>query len=115
MNLLTQKELPSSMLLMYYPTTDYPHELSQIETHISHPPSQKNSANSFKSTRTSAPPTTPKLMVNQNAPINGQYLHIFVNFQQNNWASWLPLAQYTHNSWPNTTTKKAQTTWVLGK
>ena len=35
-----------------------------------------------------------------------QYLWIFENFQQNNWAHWLPLAQYTHNSWPNATTKK---------
>jgi hypothetical protein len=36
-----------------------------------------------------------------------QYLHIFSNFHQNNWSSWLPLAQYTHNSWPNMSTKKA--------
>jgi hypothetical protein len=33
-----------------------------------------------------------------------QYLRIYCNFQQDNWASWLPMAQYVHNSWPNSTT-----------
>ena len=35
-----------------------------------------------------------------------QYLQIFTNFQQDNWAQWLPVTQYAHNSWPNATTKK---------
>jgi hypothetical protein len=43
-----------------------------------------------------------------------QYLRIFTNFQQNDWASWLPLAQYTHNSWPNATTKKAPFELIMG-
>jgi len=35
-----------------------------------------------------------------------QYLRIFCGTQQDNWHAWLPLAQYTKNSWPSTTTKK---------
>jgi len=35
-----------------------------------------------------------------------QYLHVFCGTQQNNWHTWLPLAQYTKNSWPSATTKK---------
>jgi Chromo (CHRromatin Organisation MOdifier) domain len=33
-----------------------------------------------------------------------QYLHIYGNYQQDDWAQWLPVAQYIHNSWPSTTT-----------
>ena len=33
-----------------------------------------------------------------------QYLCIYANHQQNDWATWLPLAQYMHNSWPSSTT-----------
>jgi transposase InsO family protein len=43
-----------------------------------------------------------------------QYLRIFTNFQQNDWVSWLPLAQYAHNSWPNATTKKAPFELIMG-
>jgi hypothetical protein len=43
-----------------------------------------------------------------------QYLQIFTNFQQNDWVSWLPLAQYAHNSWPNATTKKAPFELIMG-
>jgi transposase InsO family protein len=43
-----------------------------------------------------------------------QYLRIFTNFQQTDWASWLPLAQYAHNSWPNATTKKAPFELIMG-
>jgi hypothetical protein len=35
-----------------------------------------------------------------------QYLRIFCGTQQDNWHSWLPLAQYTKNSWPSATTKQ---------
>jgi len=35
-----------------------------------------------------------------------QYLQVFCGTQQNNWHAWLPLAQYTKNSWASTTTKK---------
>src|SRR6266478_4111957 len=33
-----------------------------------------------------------------------QYLRIFGNGAQTDWAKWLPLAQYTHNAWPNAAT-----------
>ena len=33
-----------------------------------------------------------------------QYLRIYCNFQQDNWASLLPMAQYVHNSWTSHTT-----------
>ncbi len=39
---------------------------------------------------------------------------MFVNHQQNNWADPLPLAQYTHNSWPSATTKKTPYELILG-
>ena len=43
-----------------------------------------------------------------------QYLHIFINYHQQNWASLLPLAQYTLNAWPNATTKKAPFELIMG-
>ena len=43
-----------------------------------------------------------------------QYLQIFINYHQQTWASLLPLAQYTLNSWPNATTKKALFELILG-
>ena len=43
-----------------------------------------------------------------------QYLRIFIDYHQQNWASLLPLAQYTLNSWPNATTKKAPFELILG-
>ena len=43
-----------------------------------------------------------------------QYLQIFIDYHQQNWALLLPLAQYTLNSWPNATTKKAPFELILG-
>jgi hypothetical protein len=43
-----------------------------------------------------------------------QYIRIFTIFEQTNWADLLALAQYTLNSWPNTTTKKAPFKLLLG-
>ena len=43
-----------------------------------------------------------------------QYLRIFSDYHQQNWASLLPLTQYTLNAWPNTTTKKAPFELILG-
>ena len=43
-----------------------------------------------------------------------QYLRIFIDYHQQNWASLLPLAQYTLNAWPNATTKKAPFELILG-
>jgi hypothetical protein len=35
-----------------------------------------------------------------------QYLQIYRNSQQDDWANLLPLAQFVHNSWPNANTKR---------
>ena len=43
-----------------------------------------------------------------------QYLRVFCGTQQNNWHAWLPLAQYTKNSWPSTTTKKTPFDLLIG-
>ena len=43
-----------------------------------------------------------------------QYLHIFIDYHQQNWASLLLLTQYTLNAWPNTTTKKAPFELIMG-
>ena len=43
-----------------------------------------------------------------------QYLRIFIDYHQQNWASLLPLAQYTLNVWPNATTKKAPFELIMG-
>ena len=43
-----------------------------------------------------------------------QYLRIFIDYHQQNWATLLPLAQYTLNAWPNATTKKAPFELILG-
>jgi len=34
--------------------------------------------------------------------------------QQNNWAEALPLAQFAHNAWPNTTTKETPFSLIMG-
>ena len=33
-----------------------------------------------------------------------QYLHIYGNTEQDNWASLLPMVQFMHNSWVNDST-----------
>jgi hypothetical protein len=43
-----------------------------------------------------------------------QFLRMYINHIQNNWVELLPLAQYTHNSWPSATTKKAPYELILG-
>jgi len=43
-----------------------------------------------------------------------QYLRVFCGTQQNNWHAWLPLAQYTKNSWPSATTKKTPYDLLIG-
>ena len=43
-----------------------------------------------------------------------QYLHIYCSTQQNNWHTYLPMAQYTKNSWPSATTKKAPFDLLIG-
>jgi len=43
-----------------------------------------------------------------------QYLRLYCGSQQKEWAFWLPLAQYTRNSWPNALTKKSPFELILG-
>ena len=43
-----------------------------------------------------------------------QYLRIYCNFQQDNWALLLPMAQFVHNSWPNSTTGFAPFELLIG-
>ena len=43
-----------------------------------------------------------------------QYLQVFCGTQQNNWHTWLPLTQYTKNSWPSTTTKRTPFDLLIG-
>ena len=43
-----------------------------------------------------------------------QYLHIYCSMQQNNWHTWLPMAQYTKNSWLSATMKKAPFNLLIG-
>jgi len=43
-----------------------------------------------------------------------QYLRLYCGTHQKDWAAWLPLAQYTRNSWPNASTKKTPYELILG-
>jgi hypothetical protein len=43
-----------------------------------------------------------------------QYLRLYCSTKQNNWHTWLPLVQYTKNSWPSTTIKKAPFDLLIG-
>jgi Integrase zinc binding domain len=43
-----------------------------------------------------------------------QYVRIYTNYQQTDWAAWLPLAQYIHNSWTSSTTKKTPFDLLMG-
>src|SRR6266702_2166172 len=43
-----------------------------------------------------------------------QYLWHWSNTQQDNWADLMPIAQFTHNSWPNTTTKHSPFKLLMG-
>src|SRR5712672_724149 len=43
-----------------------------------------------------------------------QYLRLYCGTHQKDWAAWLPLAQYTWNSWPNASTKKSPYELILG-
>ena len=43
-----------------------------------------------------------------------QYLWVYGNFQQDNWASLLPLTQFVHNSWPSDITKMTPFDILMG-
>ena len=43
-----------------------------------------------------------------------QYLRHWSNVQQDNWVDLLPIAQFTHNSWPNATTRNSLFKLLMG-
>jgi transposase InsO family protein len=43
-----------------------------------------------------------------------QYLQIYSNYQQDDWAKWLPLAQFVHNAWPSSMTGKTPFELIMG-
>jgi hypothetical protein len=43
-----------------------------------------------------------------------QYLQVYGNFQQSDWASLLPLAQFMHNTWPSEVTKMTLFDLLMG-
>jgi hypothetical protein len=43
-----------------------------------------------------------------------QYLHVYGNFQQDNWVSLLPLVQFVHNAWPSDVTKMMPFDLLMG-
>jgi transposase InsO family protein len=43
-----------------------------------------------------------------------QYLWIYGNYQQDDWARWLPLTQFVHNTWPSSTTGKTPFKLIMG-
>src|SRR6201996_7962176 len=42
------------------------------------------------------------------------YLRFFVNYQQDDWAQYLPLAEFAHNNWKNTTTGESPFYLLMG-
>ena len=43
-----------------------------------------------------------------------QYLRFWVNYQQQNWHHYLPLAEFAHNSWPHETTRSTPFELMMG-
>ena len=43
-----------------------------------------------------------------------QYLRFWCDKRQDDWHFWLPMAEFTHNSWPNATTKKTSFDLIMG-
>ena len=58
-------------------------------------------------------PQTDRLSERTNQALE-QYLRVFCSIHQNNWHAWLPLAQYTKNSWLSATTKKMPFDLLIG-
>jgi hypothetical protein len=44
----------------------------------------------------------------------GQFLRPWVNVQQDNWEPYLPIAEFTHNSWHNETTRQSPLNILMG-
>jgi len=75
------------------------HFISKLSTELCH------ILNIHQNISTAYHPQTDRASEQTNQTLE-QYLRVFCGTQQNNWHAWLPLAQYTKNSWPSTTTKK---------
>ena len=43
-----------------------------------------------------------------------QYLHLYTSARQDDWDTWLPIATFVHNCWPNATTKHSLHKILLG-
>ena len=43
-----------------------------------------------------------------------QYLCFWTNERQDNWAAYLPMAEFTHNNWPNETTRGSPFFLLMG-
>jgi len=43
-----------------------------------------------------------------------QYLHFWTNHKQNNWMTYLPVAEFVHNTWYNVTTKMSPFCLLMG-
>ncbi len=43
-----------------------------------------------------------------------QYLRFYVNKRQDNWCAYLPMAEFTHNSWPHEITRKSPFELLMG-
>ena len=42
------------------------------------------------------------------------FLHFVTNYKQDDWAWWLPMAQFAHNNWPSNTTRKSPFFLLMG-
>jgi hypothetical protein len=42
------------------------------------------------------------------------FIQCYCNEEQDNWHIWLPMAEFTHNQWPNATTKKTPFDLIMG-
>ena len=42
------------------------------------------------------------------------FLHFVTNYKQDNWACWLPMAQFVHNNWPSDTMRKSLFFLLMG-
>jgi len=43
-----------------------------------------------------------------------QYLQFYINERQDNWCAYLPMAEFTHNSWPHKITRKSPFELLMG-
>ena len=116
MNPSTPNTPPNFMLLTYSLITDFPtdHFGSRPSLHINLSKELCRTLGITQNISTAYHPQTDGQSERTNQRLE-QYLHIFIDSHQQNWASLLPLAQYTINTWPNATTKKAPFELIMGQ